>query len=124
MREVKELVGWGMATGVWEAPIEKTGARARPAADGGLEVSCAITDIGTWTGTVMAQVAGDTLGVPLDRIRVQFGDSDLPEAPVEGGSCGAASAGAAVHLACLTLGAQLHKIAAEMEPPEHRCLVR
>jgi xanthine dehydrogenase YagR molybdenum-binding subunit len=116
MREGRELVGWGMATGVWEAPFEKTSARARLAADGTLEVACAMTDIGTGTATVMAQVAGDTLGVPLERIRVQLGDSDLPEAPVEGGSCGAASAGAAVHLACLTVGAHLHKIAAGMEP--------
>lgn len=116
MRAGRELVGWGMATGVWEAPFEKTSARVRLAADGGLEVACAMTDIGTGTATVMAQVAGATLGVPLDRIRVRLGDSELPEAPVEGGSCGAASAGAAVHLACLTVGAQLHKIAAGMQP--------
>jgi xanthine dehydrogenase YagR molybdenum-binding subunit len=116
MREGQELVGWGMATGVWEAPFEKTAARVRLAADGTLEVACAMTDIGTGTATVMAQVAGDTLGVPLERIRVQLGDSELPEAPVEGGSCGAASAGAAVHLACLTLGAQLHNIASKMTP--------
>jgi xanthine dehydrogenase YagR molybdenum-binding subunit len=116
MREGRELVGWGMATGVWEAPFEKTAARARLAADGTLEVACAMTDIGTGTATVMAQVAGDTLGVPLERIRVQLGDSALPEAPVEGGSCGAASAGAAVHLACLTLGAQLHDIASKIAP--------
>jgi xanthine dehydrogenase YagR molybdenum-binding subunit len=116
MREGTELVGWGMATGVWEAPFEKTAARARLAPDGILEVSCAMTDIGTGTATVMAQVAGDTLGVPLERIRVRLGDSELPEAPVEGGSCGAASAGAAVHLACRAVGAQLHGIAAGMAP--------
>jgi xanthine dehydrogenase YagR molybdenum-binding subunit len=116
MREGRELVGWGMASGVWEAPFEKTAARARLAADGTLEVACAMTDIGTGTATVMAQVAGDTLGVPLERIRVRLGDSALPEAPVEGGSCGAASAGAAVHLACLRVGVQLHDIAARMAP--------
>lgn len=116
MREGQELVGWGKATGMWEAPFETTAARARLAVDGALEVACAMTDIGTGTATVMAQVAGDTLGVPLDRIRVQLGDSELPEAPVEGGSYGAASAGAAVHLACLALGAQLHKIAGKMTP--------
>jgi xanthine dehydrogenase YagR molybdenum-binding subunit len=116
MREGKELVGWGMATGVWEAPFEKTAARARLAADGTLEVACAMTDIGTGTATVMAQVAGATLGLPLDRIRVRLGDSGLPEAPVEGGSCGAASSGAAVHLACRAVGAQLHQIAAGMAP--------
>lgn len=116
MREGRELVGWGMASGVWEAPFEKTAARARLAADGTLEVACAMTDIGTGTATVMAQVAGDTLGVPLERIRVRLGDSALPAAPVEGGSCGAASAGAAVHLACLRVGVQLHDIAARMTP--------
>ncbi|MDB5961567.1 MAG: aldehyde oxidase [Massilia sp.] len=116
MHEGRELVGWGMATGVGEAPFEKTAARVRLAADGALEVACAMTDIGTGTATVMAQVAGDTLGVPLERIRVQLGDSALPEAPVEGGSWGAASAGAAVHQACRTLAAQLHHIAGKMTP--------
>jgi len=116
MREGRELVGWGMATGVWEASFEKTSARARLAQDGTLEVACAMTDIGTGTATVMAQVAGDTLGVPLERIRVRLGDSDLPESPVEGGSWGAASSGAAVHLACRAVGTQLHKIAAGMAP--------
>lgn len=116
MREGHELVGWGMATGVWEAPFEKTAARVRLLADGTLEVACAMTDIGTGTATVMAQVAGAALGLPPGRIRVLLGDSALPEAPVEGGSCGAASSGAAVHLACLALGAELHRIAAAMEP--------
>lgn len=116
MRDGRELVGWGMATGVWEASFEQTAARARLAQDGTLEVACAMTDIGTGTATVMAQVAGDTLGLPLDCIRVRLGNSDLPEAPVEGGSWGAASSGAAVHLACRAVGAQLHGIAAGMKP--------
>jgi xanthine dehydrogenase YagR molybdenum-binding subunit len=116
MRDGRELVGWGMATGVWEASFEQTAARARLAQDGTLEVACAMTDIGTGTATVMAQVAGDTLALPLDRIRVRLGNSDLPEAPVEGGSWGAASSGAAVHLACRAVGAQLHGIAAGMKP--------
>jgi xanthine dehydrogenase YagR molybdenum-binding subunit len=114
MRDGRELVGWGMATGVWEATFEKTAARARLAADGTLDVACAMTDIGTGTATVMAQVAGDTLGVPLERIRVRLGSSELPESPVEGGSWGAASAGAAVHLACREVGVQLHQLAAGM----------
>lgn len=116
MRDDRELVGWGMATGMWDAPFEKTAARVRLAGDGSLDVACAMTDIGTGTATVMAQVASATLGVPYERIRVQLGDSALPEAPVEGGSCGAASVGAAVHLACLTLGAQLHRVASKITP--------
>jgi xanthine dehydrogenase YagR molybdenum-binding subunit len=115
MRDGGELVGWGMATGMWEALFEKTAARARLDALGRLEVACATADIGTGTYTVMAQVAGETLGIPLDRISVKLGDSDLPAAPVEGGSFGAASTGAAVELACAAIGDELYKAARKID---------
>jgi xanthine dehydrogenase YagR molybdenum-binding subunit len=111
MRDGAELVGWGMATGVWDALFEKTAARARLDTQGRLEVASATADIGTGTYTMMAQVAGETLGIPLERISVKLGDSDLPEAPVEGGSWGAASTGAAVQRACAAIGDELYKAA-------------
>jgi len=55
------------------------------------EVSCATSDIGTGTYTIMAQVAADMLGLPLDNITIKLGDSTLPQSPVEGGSWIAAS---------------------------------
>jgi xanthine dehydrogenase YagR molybdenum-binding subunit len=115
MREGRELVGWGMATGVWDAMFMKTAARARFDDKGMLEVASATADIGTGTYTVMAQVAGSVLGLPLERMRVKLGDSDLPAAPVEGGSWGAASTGAAVQLACEALARQLFKVAGKMD---------
>jgi xanthine dehydrogenase YagR molybdenum-binding subunit len=60
-------------------------------ADGHAEVACATSDIGTGTYTIMAQVAADMLGLPLDKISVKLGDSSLPQSPVEGGSWIAAS---------------------------------
>ncbi len=95
-----ELIGWGVATGMWDAMFMKTSARATLLRDGSLEVASATSDIGTGTYTVMAEVASDVLGVPVDRISVKLGDSSLPPAPVEGGSWATASTGAAVHLAC------------------------
>jgi xanthine dehydrogenase YagR molybdenum-binding subunit len=59
----------------------------------------------------MAFVAADTLGLSLDQITVKLGDSDLPKSPVEGGSWVAASAGAAVQLACKAVGEKLLKAA-------------
>jgi xanthine dehydrogenase YagR molybdenum-binding subunit len=115
MRDGRELVGWGMATGVWDVYFEKTAARARLDAQGRLEVGCATADIGTGTYTVLAQVAGETLGIPLDKVRVRLGDSDLPDAPAEGGSSAAASAGAAVQLACAAIGDQLYAAAASLD---------
>jgi xanthine dehydrogenase YagR molybdenum-binding subunit len=96
MRDGSELVGWGMATGVWEALQMPAAARIVLTANGHAEVSCAATDIGTGTYTILAQVAADMLGLPIENITIKLGDSTLPQAPVEGGSWMAASASHAV----------------------------
>ncbi|MCZ2497945.1 molybdopterin-dependent oxidoreductase [Xylophilus sp. Kf1] len=114
MRDGSELIGWGMATGMWDALFMKTTASARLTAAGDLQIASAGSDIGTGTYTVMAQVASDTLGIALDRISPQLGDSRLPESPVQGGSWMAASSGAAVQLACQAIGKQLLKIADDL----------
>ena len=91
MRDGSELVGWGMATGIWEALQMPIAVRIVLTANGHAEVSCATSDIGTGTYTIMAQVAADMLGLPLDNVTVKLGDSTLPQSPVEGGSWMAAS---------------------------------
>jgi xanthine dehydrogenase YagR molybdenum-binding subunit len=91
MRNGTELVGWGMATGVWEALQVPIAVRIALTANGHAEVSCATSDIGTGTYTIMAQVAADTLGLPIDNVTIKLGDSTLPQSPVEGGSWIAAS---------------------------------
>jgi xanthine dehydrogenase YagR molybdenum-binding subunit len=91
MRDGTEFVGWGMATGVWEALQVPIAVRIVLTANGHAEVSCATSDIGTGTYTIMAQVAADMLGLPLDNITIKLGDSTLPQSPVEGGSWIAAS---------------------------------
>jgi xanthine dehydrogenase YagR molybdenum-binding subunit len=96
MRDGKDLVGWGMATGIWEALQVPVAARIVLGANGHAEVSCAASDIGTGTYTIMAQVAADTLGLPIENISIKLGDSTLPQAPVEGGSWMAASASHAI----------------------------
>jgi xanthine dehydrogenase YagR molybdenum-binding subunit len=91
MRDGMELVGWGMATGVWEALQVPISVRIVLTANGHAVVSCATSDIGTGTYTIMAQVAAEMLGLPLDSVTVKLGDSSLPQSPVEGGSWIAAS---------------------------------
>jgi xanthine dehydrogenase YagR molybdenum-binding subunit len=111
MKDGSELIGWGMATGIWETFTMDTAARVRIGAGGGIEVESATSDIGPGTYTLMAQVAADSLAVPLERISVRLGDSDLPKAPIQGGSATAASVGAAVHLACRSLQSKLFEAA-------------
>jgi len=114
MREGHELIGLGMATGVWEASLQKAEARARLTAAGRFEVATAASDIGTGTWTILTQIAADALGVPIEAVSLQIGDSALPSSPVEGGSWTAASNGSAIQAACEALKRTLFKHAKEM----------
>ena len=114
MKDGHRRVGWGMATGVWEAMQMPAGAKAVLQRDGRLVVSTATADIGTGTYTVMSQIAADAFGLPLDRVTIELGDSDLPFALVEGGSWTAGSVGTAVMAVCAKLGKTLCKKASEL----------
>ncbi len=70
---------------------------------GVLTVRMAMTDIGTGSYTVFTQVAAEMLGLPIERVRMELGDSDFPATPGSGGSFGAASAGSGLFDACHNL---------------------
>jgi xanthine dehydrogenase YagR molybdenum-binding subunit len=114
MRDGKELVGWGMATGVWEALQMDAALRIVLTANGHAEVSTAFSDIGTGTYTIAAQVAADLLGLPLENVTVRLGDSTLPQAPVEGGSWTAASVAHAIAKTAVEVRKELLRIAKKM----------
>ncbi|WP_198420919.1 xanthine dehydrogenase family protein molybdopterin-binding subunit [Massilia atriviolacea] len=114
MRDGHELIGWGMATGMWDAMQMFARASAVLHADGSLVVSSAATDIGTGTYTAMCIIAADAMGLPLERVRFQLGDSTLPVAPVEGGSSHVATVGSAVQGVCEKLQKRLFKLARKM----------
>ena len=114
MRDGTELVGWGMATGIWEAMQMKASARAVLTANGSVEIASATADIGPGTYTMMAQIAAEMLGVPLENVTVQLGDSALPDAPVEGGSFTTSSVGSAIHAACRAVQEELLGLAQKM----------
>src|SRR5438309_3792820 len=114
MRDGTELVGWGMASGVWDAMQEETSARIVLTANGHAEVACATADIGTGTYTIMAQVAADLLGLPIENVSVKLGDSSLPKSPVEGGSWIAASVSHAIKNAADAVRKQLLALAKKL----------
>ncbi|RZN02650.1 aldehyde oxidase [Bradyrhizobium genosp. SA-3] len=114
MRDGNDLVGWGMATGVWEALQMPVAVRIVLTSNGHAEVSCAASDIGTGTYTIVAQVAADALGLPIENISVRLADSTLPQAPVEGGSWMAASSAHAVLGAAEDIRQELARLAKAM----------
>jgi xanthine dehydrogenase YagR molybdenum-binding subunit len=114
MRDGSELVGWGMSTGIWEALQAPITVRIALSANNHAEVACATSDIGTGTYTVMAQVAADMLGLPIENIGVKLGDSSLPQSPVEGGSWIATSVANAIVDTAGAVREQLLRFAGEM----------
>jgi xanthine dehydrogenase YagR molybdenum-binding subunit len=98
-REGRWLVGLGVAASTYPAYRSPAQASVRREGDR-FDVRIAAADIGTGARTVLAQIAADALGVPVDRVRMEIGDSALPRAGVAGGSMGTASWGTAVVRAC------------------------
>jgi xanthine dehydrogenase YagR molybdenum-binding subunit len=114
MRDGEELVGWGMATGMWDSLVMVARVSAVLHADGRLVVSSAASDIGTGTYTVMSMIAAEAMGLPLEKVTFQLGDSTLPVAPIEGGSSHVATVGGGVAGACEKLQKALLKMAQAM----------
>jgi xanthine dehydrogenase YagR molybdenum-binding subunit len=79
-------LGWGMAGCAWIAGRFAADASVQLRDDGTARVACATQDIGTGTYTILAQLAAQKTGVPLDNIEVALGDTSLPAGPISGGS--------------------------------------
>jgi xanthine dehydrogenase YagR molybdenum-binding subunit len=107
MRDGRDLVGWGMATSTYPARHMPASARARIRSDGRVVVQAGTQDIGTGTYTILTQIAADILGVPIEHVTFELGDTTLPEAPLSAGSMTAATMGSAVKLVCLDLKQKL-----------------
>jgi xanthine dehydrogenase YagR molybdenum-binding subunit len=79
-------LGWGVAGAAWVAARFPAEASVQLRDDGTARVACGTQDIGTGTYTILAQLAAQKTGVPLEKVEVVLGDTSLPEGPVSGGS--------------------------------------
>src|SRR3569833_3417807 len=118
------LVGYGMGAGMFGAHRSSATVMARMQADGTLVLQTAVTDIGPGTGTAMASVAAEVMGMPADKIKVVLGDSSLPPSPTQGGSQIAATVGSAVHDACAELKEKFRSIAGSAEPNNYTQILK
>ncbi|MFJ6615028.1 xanthine dehydrogenase family protein molybdopterin-binding subunit [Streptomyces sp. NPDC091289] len=106
-QEGRWLIGTGVASATYPVLVSRSTASAHAAPDGALRIAVNATDIGTGARTVLAQIAADALGVDPGAVHVDIGSTDLPAAPLAGGSSGTASWGWAVHKAAADLAARL-----------------
>ena len=100
MQDGEWWVGTGMASAARVHNIAEAKARVTLKADGTALVETDMTDIGTGTYTVVAQLAGEMLGLDPEKVLVDLGDTRNPRGPGSGGSWGASSIGSAVYVAC------------------------
>ncbi|MEQ6249858.1 xanthine dehydrogenase family protein molybdopterin-binding subunit [Sulfitobacter sp. HNIBRBA3233] len=103
MRDGDWLVGYGCATATYPTNILASNARVRMHGNGSAYIELAAHDVGTGTYTIMAQIAAARLGLEVSAVDVVMGEADMPVAPLSGGSTTAASAGSAVHDACMKI---------------------
>ncbi|MBO9659846.1 MAG: xanthine dehydrogenase family protein molybdopterin-binding subunit, partial [Chitinophagaceae bacterium] len=116
MTRGNKLVGYGMATGMWDAYQFPSRIEMILDKEGKLTVNNAVTDIGTGTLTVMTQVAADQFGLKIEDVHFGYGDSKKPFSMFQGGSAAAASTGSAIIIAANLLKKKLLKIAKTTEP--------
>lgn len=102
-REGDWLIGMGVAAGFRNNLVMPSGARVRLSSDGAVTVETDMTDIGTGSYTIIAQTAAEMMGVSLDKVGVQLGDSRFPISAGSGGQFGANSATSGVYAACVKL---------------------
>ena len=103
------LIGMGVAAATRGNLLMPSTCSVAIDGSGMVTVRMAMTDIGTGSYTVFTQVAAEALGLPIEQIKMELGDSDFPSTPGSGGSWGAASAGSGLFDACANLREKLAK---------------
>jgi xanthine dehydrogenase YagR molybdenum-binding subunit len=91
------LVGWGLGTATFPAVMFEGHARAVLRQDGSGTMETGAHEMGQGSGTALAQIAADSLGLDIDHVEFRSGTSDLPDAGIAGGSSHTATAGMAIY---------------------------
>ena len=109
VRDGHWLLGMGVAASIRGNFLREAEAKVTMESERHAVVEMDMTDIGTGSYTVFAQIAAEVLDLPVENIKVKLGHSSYPDTPGSGGSFGASSCGAALHDACTRLKAKLAK---------------
>jgi xanthine dehydrogenase YagR molybdenum-binding subunit len=105
--------GMGCSGHLWGGAGQGTRVHLEIHPDGGVVVQCGTQDIGTGTKTIVTMVAAESLGLELNQVNAQIGDSNYPFSGASGGSTTAASVSPAVRV---TAGKALDALLARVAP--------
>ena len=118
MKDGRLLVGWGLATATYPAHARRAEVNIQFKADGTAIARCAAHDLGTGQWTSLAQISADAIGIPVEKVKFELGDSALPFGPPAGGSNTTATVGSAIADAAANLKKKLADLGANPDKPE------
>lgn len=95
-----KLIGWGMAAATFPGLQSTATVKVRLLADGTAHVLTSGNDMGTGAYTIVAGTAAEFLGLPVEKVKVELGDSLFPNGGIAGGSQMTANLIPAVMTAC------------------------
>jgi xanthine dehydrogenase YagR molybdenum-binding subunit len=103
MRDGRWLIGWGFSGISYGHFQVECKARATVRRDGTAYVCSGTPEIGVGTWTVMTQLSAECLGLPLEQVEFDLGDTSMPQGALVGGSGLTVALGSAVYDACRNL---------------------
>ncbi len=120
-QEGEWLIGYGMASAYYPAIRLPTAARVRISKDGTALIQTSAQEIGVGTATAQTQHASDLFGLPMDKIRFEYGNTAFPAANQAGGSSQTISIALAVQTAFTKVMESLLKLAGSIDksPLQH-----
>ena len=111
LKENGMFVGYGMGTGVFGAGRGQATVKGILKNDGNLVLQSAVSDMGPGTSTAMEKIASELMGISIDKIFFEMGDTDLPTGPMQGGSGSSSALGTAITAVCDALKVTLKELA-------------
>lgn len=105
--------GMGVSANRWGGGGRGSTAHCDITSDGTVVMKCGTQDIGTGTRTIVAMVTAESLGLPLEAVRAEIGDTLYPFSGGSGGSTTAASVSPAIRI---TAGQALEALCAKVGP--------
>ena len=105
--------GMGCAANRWGGGGQGTKAHCEINADGSVVMRCGTQDIGVGTKTIVTIITAETLGIPMDLVKAEIGDSNYP---FSGGSGGSTTAPAVSPAIRVTAGKALDELKTKVAP--------
>ncbi len=124
-REGTERIGYGMATAAYPTNQFPAVGRVALLADGSVLAQSSAQEVGQGAITALSMVVADALKLPLERVRIEIGDTSLPFGAFAGGSSTSLSVGSALTAAVGKLGDALARLARlDAASPLYRCSLK